>query len=262
MSLIITVYGNEGIVMASDSRTTESFVHNGKVLSFPSSDNTRKTFSARNGFGISLCGLASISGKPLSGFVDKFIEGFDYRDASLTVKKFAEDFCAYLFTLNPTELIFAHIAGFDRTKDGPSEKMFRFQIGPKGYFLINSVENGEIGATWDGESEVFTRLLKKEIISQEIIEAKNVTATGLDGKEIKLDGAYLISKETGTFLPESQINWCLLGLQDAVDFARFAIQTTIGAQRFLEHEKTVGGPIDVLVIKPDETTWLSQKALQ
>jgi hypothetical protein len=51
-------------------------------------------------------------------------------------------------------------------------------------------------------------------------------------------------------------------LQDAIDFAVYAVRTTIETMRFQQKEKTVGGPIDILVIKPNEVpTWIKRKEL-
>ena len=50
-------------------------------------------------------------------------------------------------------------------------------------------------------------------------------------------------------------------LQDAIDFAFYGIRSTIDTIRFQGREKTVGGPIDVLVITPDSSSWIAQKQL-
>jgi len=50
-------------------------------------------------------------------------------------------------------------------------------------------------------------------------------------------------------------------LQDAIDFAVYGIHTTINTMRFQMRVKSVGGPIDVLVIKPDEAFWVQRKEL-
>ena len=51
-------------------------------------------------------------------------------------------------------------------------------------------------------------------------------------------------------------------LQDAIDFADYAIRTTIETIRFQHKEKTVGGPIDILIVKPNESpTWIKRKKL-
>ncbi len=51
-------------------------------------------------------------------------------------------------------------------------------------------------------------------------------------------------------------------LQDAIDFAVYAIQTTIDTMRFQARRKTVGGPIDVLALTPDEVKWIQKKELR
>ena len=48
-------------------------------------------------------------------------------------------------------------------------------------------------------------------------------------------------------------------LQDAVDFGVYAVKTTIDTMRFQQKEKTVGGPIDVLVIQPYQEPLFIQK---
>jgi hypothetical protein len=62
-------------------------------------------------------------------------------------------------------------------------------------------------------------------------------------------------------LPWFVPSWNYFTLQDAVEFAVFAVRTTIDTMRFLPRLRTVGGPIDVLIIKPDEAHWLKQKQL-
>jgi hypothetical protein len=52
------------------------------------------------------------------------------------------------------------------------------------------------------------------------------------------------------------------GEQDAIDCANFAIRATIDTMRFQAREKTVGGPVDILVIAPDNAHWIAQKQLR
>lgn len=47
MSLIISAYTSEGIVMASYSRTTQSFKIKGETKSYPLSDSANKTFLSK-----------------------------------------------------------------------------------------------------------------------------------------------------------------------------------------------------------------------
>ena len=67
----------------------------------------------------------------------------------------------------------------------------------------------------------------------------------------------------GTFLPlpSNSINWQYFTLQDAIDFAKYAVEVTIKTMAFQNCVKTVGGPIDILVIKPDKALWIARKEL-
>ena len=105
-------------------------------------------------------------------------------------------------------------------------------------YLINPEgERGEIqGASWGGESDILGRLI------QPVFERE----------------------ENGNFraLPQFQIPWQFFTLQDAIDFAVFAIQTTIDCVKFFPRPKTVGGPIDVLVVTREKAFWVSKKQLK
>lgn len=53
----------------------------------------------------------------------------------------------------------------------------------------------------------------------------------------------------------------LMNIQDAADFARHLIRTTIDQLRFEPRFATVGGPIDTLVVTPAGCAFIEQKAL-
>ena len=63
-------------------------------------------------------------------------------------------------------------------------------------------------------------------------------------------------------LPFEEILWGYFTLQDAVDFARYAVETTIQTMHFKNVIETVGGAVDILVITPDETKWLQKEYLK
>lgn len=78
MSFLIAVHVNEGIVLASDRRTTYTNTQNmeGKVIQrigIHTTNSTDKTFVCPNGAGISTCGDASLLGKPITGFIQEMI---------------------------------------------------------------------------------------------------------------------------------------------------------------------------------------------
>jgi hypothetical protein len=53
----------------------------------------------------------------------------------------------------------------------------------------------------------------------------------------------------------------VMPLQDAIDFSRHLVRTTIEQLRFEPRFATVGGAIDTVIVQPGEARWLSQKEL-
>ena len=98
------------------------------------------------------------------------------------------------------------------------------------------IDTSSQGATWDGETLTLTRLIQNVAVKTE-------------------DNQYLD-------LPFEDILWSYFTLQDAIDFARYAVETTIQTMRFKNVVETVGGSVDVLVITPDKTSWLQKESLQ
>ncbi|MGE4714267.1 hypothetical protein [Bifidobacterium longum] len=91
------------------------------------------------------------------------------------------------------------------------------------------------GALWDGETSTLTRLVQDVWL--------------------RLDnGSY-------DPIPSEDILWNYFTLQDAVDFARYAVETTIQTMRFKNVVKTVGGSVDILLITADDTRWLQRGEL-
>ena len=107
-----------------------------------------------------------------------------------------------------------------------------------GYFLAVVVKwyTNAQGASWDGETLTLTRLVQNVAIKTE-------------------DGQYID-------LPFEEIPWGYFTLQDAVDFARYAVEATIQTMHFKNVIETVGGAVDILVITPDETKWLQKEYLK
>ena len=77
MSLVITVYVPDGLVMAADSRLTLEFQlpqasGSTKHHSVPSSDSTYKVFLTPNRIGISTFGAAAVGTTPVAPLVEAF----------------------------------------------------------------------------------------------------------------------------------------------------------------------------------------------
>ncbi|MFA4859203.1 hypothetical protein [Methanoregula sp.] len=236
MSFIISLYVQEGIVMASDSRLTLTHTEqrgNQQVqISVPQSDANYKTFLAPGNIGISTYGAADIQGVPISGYIDSFItEKFSGPAVDVNaVPKLLIDYFRSLPLVPDTGF---HVAGYSKKNGKLIPHLWRLILINGTWTEIN--KPGDQGAAWEGENDVMTRLIQP------------VSLMGPDG--------------SATPLPPSVINWQFFTLQDAIDFAIYAVKTTRDTMRFQTRLKTVGGPIDVLVIKPDRAFWVQRKEL-
>ena len=234
MSLIITLYLGEGIVMASDSRTTynsTTTTPDGSIIcdhGVHFSDSTYKTFLTNKGVGISTCGQASITNKPIAGFIEDFINEHQNDDIE-TIK---DEIIPYFKHLDPDIDTHFIIGGYHLTDHGKYEqKLYRILTITNDIIPLDTTNQGAI---WDGEIDILSRILKPVHISS-----------------------------SSTYVPMAQFNvpFNHFTIQDAIDFAKYAIQATIDTMKFQERVKTVGGAVDILIIKPDNAFWIARKEL-
>lgn len=59
--------------------------------------------------------------------------------------------------------------------------------------------------------------------------------------------------------PPFNVNWNLMSLKDAIDFAEFLVNTTIQYERFNDALQSCGGDVDILVLTPQQTFWHQHK---
>ena len=204
MSFLIAVHVNEGIVLASDRRTTYTNTQTCgdtiiQRIGIHTTNSTDKTFPCPNGAGISIPQV----------IIDYFNE---------------------LPLVPDTHFI---VAGYDKTESGKQQLLYKVRVKEKS---IDQINTDSQGAFWDGETYTLTRLIQNVAIKT-------------------TDNNYLD-------LPFEDILWGYFTLQDAIDFARYAVETTIQTMRFKNVVETVGGSVDILVITPDETKWLQKELLR
>lgn len=232
MTLIVAVYTNEGIVMASDSRvnfndTTQTGKGRIERMGVHFTDTTYKTFLLNNGSGLSTCGDASVNGRTIAGLIEKFNKEQVRKDTPVSdIPRMITD----LFGRGSMDTTF-HIAGYEQRGVTSVPKVFVVN-------LKRGTEEQDAqysGAVWSGEAETLTKII--------------------NGSRIILDGG----KEHSIERPE--ILWNLFTIQDAIDFCKYAIETTANTMKFTKSAKTVGGPIDILLIKPEGQEWIARKKL-
>ena len=236
MSFIISLYVQEGIVMASDSRLTLTHTEqrgNQQVqISVPQSDANYKTFLAPGNIGISTYGAADVRGVPISGYIESFITE-KLSGPVVDINAVPRMLIDYFRALSPVPDTGFHVAGYSKKEGKLIPHVWRITLINGTVAEIN--RPGDQGAAWEGETDVMTRLIQP------------VNLVGQDGSM--------------TPLAPSVINWPFFTLQDAIDFAIYAVKTTRDTMRFQTRPKTVGGPVDVLVIKPARAFWVQRKEL-
>lgn len=228
MSLIVSVKVQEGIVMAADSRVSMQIRKGDDLQNLTGirhySDNFTKLFAAPNEVGISFCGEMAIEKGNLNVFVERFIRERIRWDTP--AGDVAPLLLEYMLKLPKVPATIFHVCGY---ADGEPSV---WRVFPK----RNSVEKLEDKPLiWDGEGDILARLLSP-------VSLRTPTGSGMP-------------------LPDFPVALNLFSLQDAVDFADYAIKTTIDAMNFQLRPKTVGGPVDILVIRPGETQWIRKKRL-
>lgn len=236
MSFLIAVHVNEGIVLASDRRTTYTNTQTSgdKVIQrigVHTTNSTEKTFVCPNGAGISTCGDASLLRKPITGYIQEMIRTHIGKDCLVSaIPQIIIDYFNALPVVPDTHFI---VAGYDETENGKQQLLYKINVKGKN---IDKIDTNTQGASWDGETYTLIRLVKNVALKTD-------------------EGKY-------TDLPFEEILWEYFTLQDAVDFARYAVETTIQTMHFKNVIETVGGAVDILVITPDETKWLQKESLK
>lgn len=242
MSLVIAVYVPEGIVMASDSR--QSLTIEGKSpegeefrMQTPSSDAVTKTFLLEDPqVGISNFGQDLLGGVPMGSYIKRFVEE-EITDAD-DVTSVPEKLIKYLRNSFPDAKAGFHVAGYKKEGKVSMPYVYHCHVARNAVERHNIKADGALvyGAAWSGETDVITSIVNPVAVKDE-------------------KGGDRVLR------PVPRIIWDAVTLQDAIDFSIYGIRTTIDTMRFQARPKTVGGPIDVLVLTPEESKWVQRKEL-
>lgn len=250
MSLVITTYVPEGIVLASDSRqsiTIEGKTPDGKsVLKVDTinSDNVYKTYLLTRlddgnkiiyEIGVQSFGQDLLGGISTASYIKQFSEeALNDQDNVTTIPKKLIDYFRKIYPSADTGF---HIAGYYKENKISVPYIYNCHVAKNIIERRNVKPDGNItfGATWSGQIDVLTGILQPSLLP------------GPDNRPVPVHKPPVI--------------WDAMALQDAVDFSIYAIRTTIDTIRFQARPKNVGGPIDVLVITPDGAKWIQRKEL-
>jgi hypothetical protein len=228
--------------MASDSRqsvTVEGKNPEGKTFKVETvnSDAIMKTFLLEQyQIGISNFGQDLLGGVPIASHIKGFIEeGLTHDDNVETIPRKLIDYFRDRF---PDVDVGFHVTGFKKEGKVSVPHVYSCHVS------LNKVERQNIkpdgttrySASWSGQTDILASILVPVTVKDENGKDKLVRSP-------------------------APIIWDAMALQDAIDFALYAIRTTIDTMRFQARPKNVGGPIDVLVITPEEARWIQRKEL-
>jgi 20S proteasome alpha/beta subunit len=251
VTVAIAVVSTDGIALAADSRTTLQIAADAptRVLS----DFTHKVFQLGL-HGMVTYGWAFLDGRNIAGHVAE-LEAAVGEAKKISVEELGQRVAAFF-----GEAYDRHMAKGLEEPPGEGVDVLGFLVGgyqdgagkvfevllPSRTVAQRLDSSANPGAAWRGQTDVIVRLVKGTDLG--LLEARAAAAS----KQAHLDAL----RDEVTSL-EYAIPFQSMNLQDAVDFAVFAIRTTIDTQR-LTHGTVrepgswpgVGGPIEIGVITP------------
>jgi hypothetical protein len=236
MSLVITVWVPEGIILAADSRLSITYSTREPGLpieyrhTITASDANDKIFLLKERFGLGTFGAAEIKGVPIAGFINRFIE--EKVSGDVEIDQLPELLLEFFGGSRGWPPVSFYAVGFKSERGVSSPHVYVVNIAGKAFHRANTAEL-PVGANWGGDTEVMARLLSHVKVEQ-----------GQQWSEF----------------PAASIPFTFFTLQDAIDFAVYAIRTTMESLRFQMRPKTVGGAIDILALKAGEKPmWVQRK---
>jgi hypothetical protein len=219
---MISIYLKEGLVMASSRLSTNTL--------FSNSENQfqKCIFKTHNNIGISVNGNALYDYENL---IDSFI--LTNNHDLLTVTSLAYKFNDFLKELDLQSEICIHIGGYEKYNGQQNLKVYKICL-PEGKIeqLNTKTQTNTIsGAAWAGEENVLNELVKP------------LFTIDLKGNTNKLR--------------EYSMPWEMFSLEEAIDFSYLSIKNSSNIKKTLYNSAVEEAPIDVLVITPKSSEWLS-----
>jgi hypothetical protein len=264
MSIIVSVKIHDGIVMAADSVTTFSSSDGRPGQSY---ENVNKIVNLVKGLpiGVMTCGAGGIGNASIATLLKDLrrrLGGDDHahRDWKLETDKYTiEDVAGKVrqfFEEKAQEAEFKYfvvlrICGYSAGRPLPEVWDVVFQNGACAAATSLQPEDG-IGPRWVGETEALDRLILGR--SPRFVRA-SMTVLGLtEERAIEARDQIVPHLYETLILPAAPI-------QDAIDLARFLVETTKSFIQFsVNMVKTVGGPVEIAAItKHEGFKWVKRK---
>lgn len=264
MTICVSVRIAEGLILAADSMVTiEGTINTPKGPK----EGVLQTFEFANKLtrikdypiGVMTWGVASISDRSIPSLIMEWEYGLNLRmlNAGFTVKDMADELQGFIgerydksypdTKKRPRLGVF--IGGYS---DGRffSEEFFcewPNKIAWKKVRPDKADGSPDFGANWFGQVDALNRLIH----GYDKSGINELIKRGVE-KEI-------VEKWIGDRVSEMQLVFDGMPIQDAVEFANYAVEVTIGRFRFSIGVPVCGGNVDIAVITPESFQWAQRK---
>lgn len=209
--------------------------------------------------GVMTWGLASIEARSIQSLIMEFEYGYEpvATNGAYTVRKIADDLLGFIKTRydaaypSPTseQALGLYVGGFSANEFFSSQFTVELPASSDWSEVHADRPDGthDFGASWWGQTDALTRL----IVGFSAPSLDELVNRGVDRAILKTWVDDRISTMPLVFdgMP----------LQDAVDFADYAVQLTIGAFRFGQGPPLCGGDVDIAVVRPGTFQWARRK---
>lgn len=240
----------DGLILGTDSMT--QIVQGGQILKAYS--NARKLFQITETIGAMTWGLGNIGNRSIEGIVLDFVRtqpGGPVHDVSQQLYNHIKAEYDGVFPEPPAGAederpgLGFFVAGYSQGQAFPDE--FEFWI-PRDAAPFAARPSDEFGASWRGIDAPITRLYKgfDPYVIPERLEAKGLTQQDLD--EVFAPQGL----ETGIMIDGMPV-------QDAINFAVYILDVTIGWATFAIGAASCGGPLQVAtILAEDGFAWIAK----
>lgn len=263
MTIAISIKVNDGIILATDSASTISFVSvDGNDLGVGNIyNNADKLFNLCKGkpIGAITWGNGSIGQSTISTLVKDYRKKLqDNIKPGYSLEVIVKDFASFIYEENyiPSFRDWKNkppigfmVCGYSDGKPLPEEWKFEIINGEiSGPDRVRAIE--EVGMTWNGQIEAITRLYFGFSNQTPVVLAK----CGLENSKIQ---EIMQTLQVDTMVPFVISS---LPIIDAIEMAEFFIQTTMNFVKYSPGAPIVGGPIDIAAItKHEGFKWAKRK---
>lgn len=230
MSLIVLCFVEKGIAIAADRRAIMECKTDVKPdeVKFRFKDHIDKIHVCANGCVVVHQGEGVINGEPVYTWIQRFVNNCITKEIS--VSEMPDLLLKYFHTFKePIQDTFL-IVGYDEQN---TKHIYQIDVDTKEIFECDTTKPDYL---YFGNTEFISRLLEKSEL------------TYCDG-----------TKEPATYYPPMIQEFTL---QDAVNFCRFMVDTTVQMQHFVNFPLLTGGETDVIVLTKDETKWIQKEEVQ